>query len=68
VSIPGSRAQGLFAESGIEVIVGAPVAPPEDLAAACIMATWPRATTCATIEKSAGVWPPCSETAMAQDD
>ena len=34
MSIPGSRAQGLFAESGIEVIVGAPVAPPEDLAAA----------------------------------
>lgn len=30
----GSRAQGLFAECGVEVIVGAPVAAPEDLAAA----------------------------------
>jgi predicted Fe-Mo cluster-binding NifX family protein len=27
----GSRAQGLFAQAGIEVVIGAPSAPPEEL-------------------------------------
>ena len=35
----GRRAQGLFAESGIDVIVGAPSAPPEQLVAAHIDGT-----------------------------
>ena len=30
----GQRAQGLFAEQGIEVVVGAPGAPPEEIVAA----------------------------------
>jgi len=35
----GSRAQGLFAEQGIQAIVGAPSMPPEDLAAAYVAGT-----------------------------
>ncbi len=35
----GQRAQALFAEHGIEVIVGAPVGAPEQLVAQCIAGT-----------------------------
>ncbi len=35
----GQRAQGLFAESGIQVVVGAPTAPPEELVAAHLNGT-----------------------------
>jgi len=35
----GSRAQGLFRQNGIEVIVGAPFGTPEQLAEACIGGT-----------------------------
>ncbi len=33
----GSRAQGLFAERGISVIVGAPISTPEELARQCAL-------------------------------
>ena len=35
----GTRAQNLFNEKGISVIVGAPFKPPEELAAACVKGT-----------------------------
>jgi ATP-binding protein involved in chromosome partitioning len=35
----GARAQGLFAQSGIKVVVGAPAAPPEDVVKAYLDGT-----------------------------
>jgi len=35
----GSRAQNLFADNGISVIIGAPSKSPEELASMCIMGT-----------------------------
>jgi len=35
----GSRAQVLFRESGIEIVLGAPAAAPEELVAACLDGT-----------------------------
>lgn len=35
----GSRAQGLFAQNGVKVSVGAPVAPPADIVAAYLAGT-----------------------------